>query len=100
MDKDNALSAQEAIDDFRSALASGKKPVVVFVHPPKEITNSKVAGSVELFAQDGSLLHFVQIKNEGFASEHNYAPLGGFTPIAFSLLATQLKSSNYDSIIL
>ncbi len=95
-----AMGAMTQIARFRKMLAVGKKPVVVFVHPPKCIANETNVSEMAIFGPKGKLRPLVRVCEEQFGQDNNYAPDGGFTPLALSLLATVLKKKGFESTIL
>lgn len=96
----NAAGAMAEIAGFRAMLAKGRKPVVVFVHPPKCIANEPNVSEPAVFSPGGKLLHLVRVDGEQFGEDNNYAPGGGFTPLALSLLASVLEKKGFESTIL
>ncbi|VVC00263.1 Radical SAM superfamily protein [uncultured archaeon] len=102
-------TAEAAIGDFRLQLQGGKRPLVVFVHPPKSLKPWVAKGNeqeieiqgIEIFDGAGPLLPFVKISGSAdFEEDNNYSPRGGFTPLAFSLLGTILKRAGFEFTIL
>lgn len=91
---------EDRIAEFRNQLHNNGKTIVVFVHSPKDIGSLSGVPARVVFERNGKIIPFVEVEQQEFNKDNNYSLTSGFTPLAFSLLASILKRNGFESTIL